>query len=199
MKSWCINLDERFERWRYFSSDDELYKIADIERFPAIYNSNGSLGCISSHLEVMKLFDADDMNLIFEDDFERVDSISYISKALDQLPDDWHCLYLGAMLHEHLTRYSQNLFKLQSGWCNHGIIYNGRTVADEILKHSPDEIYSKWRNIDTWMAHEIQPRFNCFIIDPIIGIQRPTFSDIIRKIRDYDMISRYQSFTIPQN
>lgn len=195
MKAWCINLEGRFDRWKAFTGDNELYKLAEIERFPAIYNQNGSLGCIASHLGVMKLFAADDLNLIFEDDFERINSIDYISKALEQLPPDWHCLYLGAMLHEHLTRYSENLFRLQSGWCSHGIIFNGRTVADELLRHTPQEIYGKWRNIDTWMAHEIQPRFNCFIIDPIIGIQSPGYSNIIKKQRDYDMVSRYLSFT----
>lgn len=198
MKAWCINLDNRFERWKAFLSDDELSSFVETERFPAIYNKNGSLGCVMSHLEVMKRFDANDMNIIFEDDFERVNEISHITEAISQLPADWHCLYLGAMLHEHLTRYSPNLFRLQSGWCSHGIIYNGRTVADEILRHTPEDIHGKWRNIDTWMAHEIQPRFNCFITDPIIGIQHPGYSDIIRRQRDYDMISRYLSFTTQQ-
>jgi len=198
MKAWCINLDSRFERWKAFSSDDELRFFVETERFPAIYNMNGALGCVISHLEVMKRFDANDMNIIFEDDFIRVNDMKFVTEAINQLPDDWHCLYLGAMLHEHLTRYSSNLFRLQYGWCNHGIIYNGRTVADEILKHTPEEIHSKWRNIDTWMAHEIQPRFNCFIVDPIIGIQQPGYSDIIRRNRDYDMISQYLSFTTQQ-
>ena len=190
-QAWCINLDKRPERLNEFMSQKIPFPVA---RFRGIEMSNGALGCLTSHMEVMKLF-GDGLNMIFEDDFMLVNKWMYVDKALMQLPMNWHCLYLGAMLHQPLNRWSENVFQLRMGWACHGVIYNGRTIADEILKHSPAEIHGKWRNIDTWMAQEVQTNFNCFVISPIVGVQRPGFSDNIHRYRNYDMIKKFNQMT----
>jgi hypothetical protein len=187
MKAWCINLDKRPERWTEFVHNDIPFPV---DRFSGIESQDGSLGCIMSHLEVMKLFDHG-MNVIFEDDFQLIQPWSVVEQAIGQLPADWHALYISAILHTPLVRHSDNLFRLQMGWGNHGIIYNGRTIAEFVLQHTPQQINGSWRNIDSWMAHNVQPDFNCYVISPLAAIQRASYSDILRTVRKYEMSKNF--------
>lgn len=191
ISAWCINLDKRPEKYQEFVKEPIPFPTT---RFTGIENNNPMLGCIASHLEVMKLF-GNGINIIFEDDAQIISGWDHFETALDQLPSTWHCLYLGAMLHKPVQKYSEHLFKLHNAWCTHAVAYNGKTIAAELLKHSPDHVHKAWNNIDTYMAREIQPRFNCFLINPMIAVQRENHSDIINAHRSYPFIENFKKHT----
>lgn len=192
MKAWCINLDKRPERWEHFKQNVFPF---EVQRVSGVEHPIGAHGCVQAHMKAMQLFDTNDINILFEDDCLMLHDWSEVEKAIAELPADWHALYLGAMLHAPITRHSEHLFRLQMGWSSHAIIFNGRTIADEILKHTPEQIHGKWRNIDTWCAHEVQPHFNCFIAYPLLAVQRPNVSDITGLPRDYNMDLNYKNYT----
>ncbi|MCJ7637958.1 MAG: glycosyltransferase family 25 protein, partial [Nitrososphaeraceae archaeon] len=85
-KIFYINLDKRTDRRDEI--EQELNKMElPYERFPAIYNSNGIVGCGYSHLSVLKIArDRGYKNvLIFEDDFTFLVSKLELEIQLEQL------------------------------------------------------------------------------------------------------------------
>ncbi len=76
-KFFYINLDKRKDRYKEINNElrnvlDEDEYTDKVERFPAIYNKNGAIGCSLSHLEVLKIAKKRNYKniIIFEDDFE---------------------------------------------------------------------------------------------------------------------------------
>ena len=187
MKAYCINLAERKDRWDKFTSQPFPF---DVVRFDAIKGSSD--GCLKSHLSVLS--SCKDEILIMEDDCHVLQDWKVFFDAYSQLPEDWSALYLGAILHDKLERYSDNLFKLKRGWATHGILYS-RKVADYILKDGYP-IIRLHKNYDNYMARVIQKKFKCFIIYPLFATQYPDHSDIINAVRECaDLIPRYENNT----
>lgn len=183
--AFCINLKERGDRWDQFIQQKLPFPV---ERFEAIKDSIGWVGCRASYLAVLKKTSG--LSFIMEDDCEFLFDWSFIESIMEQLPADWDCLYLGATLNETLNRYSENLYCLQKGWTTHAILFNGRKVPDFILSHEKDI-----RKIDVFMANHVQPKFNCFITYPMTATQRASYSDIIRHFQDYSVIKqRYEMY-----
>ena len=143
----------------------------------------------------MALFNGD-LNLVMEDDCSFIDPEAWdvIEMALKELPEDWLCLYLGAMLHTPLKRYSNSLFELRKGWGTHAILYNGMELRDDFIS-TPIETILRANNIDTYFVYKYQINERCFITNPLLAVQRESFSDIIKKNRNYAMTTNYKKFT----
>lgn len=122
---YCINLDERTDRWEHSLKQFEKLGISDrVERFSAIkcqdkktrneladlhyggywrphymYPLNGAVGCATSHLEIIKLAKSRGLKnvLVFEDDFiSMTDWHETLKSALCDLDNfDWDLFYLG--------------------------------------------------------------------------------------------------------
>jgi hypothetical protein len=178
IKAYCINLDERKERWDSFISQDIGVKV---ERFSAIKKDNGNEGCLLSHLEIMRK--CEDEILIFEDDCKLLHPWNVLEKAYAQMPKNWDALWLGANVIKPLTRYSENLFRLRAGWTSHGILWSKKMV-NRILTDGYDTII-KYKNIDTYFARRIQEQYNCYIIYPCFATQLASYSNIVHYHREY--------------
>ena len=177
MKTFCINLDHRPERWEHVKAEAEKMNL-DAERISAVYDKDkkGWEGCRDSHLQVMKMGRVYGIFCVLEDDAEFLPGADYVlSEAIPQLPAHWDMLYLGASPKEPQERYSDNLFKLKNAYVTHGIIYNARKLGalEYILEHVSDI-----EKIDRYFAEVIQPKFNVFTVDPIACTQHPFKSDI---------------------
>jgi GR25 family glycosyltransferase involved in LPS biosynthesis len=173
MMNYVINLDKRVERWYYVR--EHLHDIGiRVQRFPAIETKPGWRGCAESHLRILSKMEMGGITAIYEDDVMFLQPLEVMYKALDQLPDDWDCLYLGASPKEPQERYSENLFRLKNAHVTHAIIWYKRIggAVEYILSHK-DEI----KKIDDFFATVIQPRFNCFVAYPIVAIQKQFQSD----------------------
>ena len=187
MKAYCINLPKREDRWEKFISQALPFVVTRFDAIPG-----GSDGCLKSHLSVLSK--CEDEILIMEDDCHILQDWRVFFYAYSQLPKDWGVLYLGAILHDKLERYSDNLFKLKQGWATHGILYS-RKVADYILQDGYPIIRLQ-RNYDNYMARVIQKKFKCFIVYPCFTTQYPGHSDIINTMRECaDLIPRYENNT----
>ena len=193
IKAFCINLSERKDRWDNFISQKFPFPV---ERFDGIKTTIGRTGCLQSHVNILR--NVKEPTFIFEDDFLLINNFSLVEKSINQLPPDWDLLYLGAILHKKLERYSDNLFKLRKGWAAHAILYNNSNVIKKIIEDYDNGIITKeFKSFDTYLARDIQKHFNCFITCPIIGIQSTSYSDIIQGERNYKdiMIGMYDKFT----
>jgi len=189
MKVYCINLKERADRWAQVQEDLKSLRMP-IERFEAIWDLVGHLGCIKSHLGVLDMAKDQGIFMVLEDDIKITGSLADLDKAMNQLPPDWDLLYLGATLLRPLDRYSENLFKLQAGLTTHAIIYNNQNqVCEYILEHM------NGAHVDVFMV-QVQKIFNCYITYPMIMTQFPGDSDTTGDWTDYEEIERtYNKYT----
>ncbi len=80
--------------------------------------------------------------MVLEDDFlflkEPYEFEVKLKKSLNELPLDWDLFYLGSYFvkgydYESTERYSDNLVKVNTGFCTHSLAYSSRGM-DKILK-----------------------------------------------------------------
>jgi len=197
---FCINLDKRKDRWGLAQKEFEKINILDrVKRFPAIERKDGRLGCIKSHLEILKYAKKNNLNnvLIFEDDVMFLNDVNgVLDNVVKQLPVDWNLLYLGANLHSPLTNISDNLVLLNNGFSTHAISYN-KNVYDIFIKkyNTMNELILQSDILDVWLASIIQNRGNSYLVKPLLATQRNDFSDIVKSDVNYSFIEeRYKKF-----
>ena len=126
---YCINLDERIDRWEHSCEQFKILGIYDrVKRFSAIkpehderwnrsvpwgkgkyaYPLKGAVGCAESHKAIIKL--AKEQNLknvmVFEDDFVVLENWrENLSNSISELQNHrWHNFYLGYHLHRVTRR-----------------------------------------------------------------------------------------------
>lgn len=191
-KAYLINLDERKDRLKEFTN--QLFPFP-IERFSAIKLSPGIKGCNASHKAILEKQDALPI-AVFEDDCKMVEDWSVVETAMQELPDDWDMLYIGANLNKPLTKYSEHLFRLKNAWTTHGMIYGSQRVIDYICKNMPKDETP----IDVFYSKEVLEKFNCYLVNPICAIQRGSYSDINNGVRNYEelMLNNFTKNTMNQ-
>lgn len=180
MKGYYINLDERTDRREQFEQHNLPVKF---ERFVPERTKPGWIGCRDAHLALMMKIDS--MTMICEDDCEFRWPWSYLETSIKQLPKDWDMLYLSATLTRPVERYSRNLYLLQGGYSNTGYIFHDSKVPQFVLANR-DKII----RMDMFMVSQVQPRFNCFITDPLFACQKKGYSDIMGKNFDNGKVQR---------
>lgn len=169
---YCINLDDRTDRWE--ESQAEFKKMGlDVKRFSALRSFNHSQSA------VIKL--ANKSSLIFEDDVE-FRNTDHLKAALDSLPKGWDLVSLGAtLISKHKKKVADHLYRYEDGWATQAVGYSPKMLRWLADNFDPDcgVIY------DEWMRLNVLPKFNCFIVYPMVCYQRPCFSDIRGRYVDY--------------
>jgi GR25 family glycosyltransferase involved in LPS biosynthesis len=181
-KIYCINLDEREDRW--LKMEDQFNKIDyNVQRVEAEvgteddFNPNnrtmGQLGCLKSHLKVIEDAIENDYEniLIFEDDVVICDDFNErLIKMMNYVPENWATIYLGGnCYHEHekhipyketVNKYIKRNNQVYGTWA---IIINKKIF--ENLKH----LY-KYRiyNADGVHVHIIQKNYESYSILPFM-------------------------------
>ena len=177
MKGFVINLDSRPDRLGSFRAQQIPF---EVERFPGIVAERGQDGCAASHLAVISA-QTEFPFAVFEDDCVLLQPWSLVENAMRQLPSNWDALWLGAMLKKRLHRYSSNLYNLKRAYSLHAVIYNTKRMVDFVV----DKHYrTNGENLDVFYCHEVQARFNCFVVYPIMATQLSDVSDIGGKFTD---------------
>lgn len=210
-KIYCINLNHRDDRWADCLAQFSKFNFSDrVERFDAIKyknpilspKANGHIGCGLSQYLIMK--DAKNKNyssiLILEDDFlflkEPKEFENKLQKSIAELPSDWDLFYFGAYFvkgydYEPVEKYSDNLLKVNTGFCNHSLAcsYRGiNKILNTFKLDSEDEIiaFSKeYETIDWYLVREFQFENKCFAPNELLSVQKAGFSDIENQFLDY--------------
>ena len=217
---FCINLDSRPDRWLECTTVFEEYGIEDkVQRFSAsIMDLPGvsakhlaRAGCAHSHFSVAKKAIQEGYNnyLILEDDFQfrlnKDDFRRQLARSISQLPDDWDLFYLGCNLDQSygiypIDNFSDSLLKLNSAHCCHAMSFNQefmkRFAAEAPDRQSIMNWMDKNQAIDIYLASAVLSRINAFTADPLLVVQRPSFSNIEGVVYDYSawMLQNFQIF-----
>jgi len=197
-KVYLINLKSRPDRLKISTEILNRYNIKfeifeAIEGNPGIITESevlnkkpGAMGCLLSHLEIIKLAKANKYKniLIFEDDVELIDNFNIeFNDSIKELPNEWDMIYLGgsnANKNKPLEKTNSRIQKTiaTNTTSSYGINSN---IYDLLIL----EISKYKRTIDSIYSTDIQKKINAYITNPRIAWQRPGFSDIANAYRNY--------------
>lgn len=191
-------VDDLVERYGAKRPNEEEYKnyILDgkIDPHLGIPISIGQYGCISSHINIIKMAKKNNWEsvLVLEDDVEFLNT-TFIDDAVEQLKfKDWNLFYLGSNTHEPLQKESNNLLRIKKGYATHAIAYHKRFYDQIINAFDRKEI----NVIDVWLSDNGQDKLDCYCSYPITAIQENDFSDIADTEIDYTwMITKFEENT----
>ena len=203
---FLINLDEREDRLNESLNEFRKYGLSPkIFRFPAIklnirHPMAGRAGCFSSHRNIIQYSKDNGLKnvLVFEDDFSFLqEPTEVLRKSANFLSQNqWDLFYLGQtttseLVDKPLELVKDGILRLRGGLATHAIAYNN-SIFDTLLHEIPDENgiitwLMKNESMDGWIMRNIQPNNNykCYTTDPMLCIQRPSFSNIDNKFADY--------------
>lgn len=187
-----INLEHRKDRLSEIQPEIEKMEL-NAERFEAIKTTYGAVGCMKSHLEILKIAKERGYRsvLIFEDDFMFVVDKETFWKELKTFEEkkiQYDVLMLSHNTHK-ATVYDDQIYKLIETQTTSGYIAHSR-VYDKLI-----ELFEKNIPIlETTRAHEahcdqcwkvLQPTGNWFAFKKRIGVQRESYSDIEKRVVYY--------------
>lgn len=191
-KIYCINLDERQDRWVSAKKEFELIGISNYERFSAIKNDIGHIGCRDSHIEVIKDAKKNNYNkiLILEDDFVFINkNKNLIDSILKQLSNvEWELFYFGATVHLYdgkLVTVDENLVLTNFAYTTHSYAVNSN-VFDFIIENGKNH-----EIIDVFYNSNIVINKKTFISNPMICLQRESYSNVENKNTNYEWMLDY--------
>jgi GR25 family glycosyltransferase involved in LPS biosynthesis len=175
MIAYVINLDQRQDKWR--ASINELSPHFNLERVSAIKNDWGWLGLWQTFKNIFQECKGD--VLIFEDDATYRGWATSLQNAINDLPDCWEMLMLGANIKDlRLDRINNNLARTYGAWTTHAILYSHK-FAKEMAELNLDI------PIDEYFRTIVHPRGNSYVVYPFLSYQRPSDSDIEQGFKDY--------------
>ena len=146
-------------------------------------HENPQKGCLESHCNLIEQYhNKKDYILILEDDVHFIRNIPYNI----ELPSEWDMLYFGGTVKVSSNKYNDNWTRV-STWSTHSYIVNltNSKLVEKILDARNQE-YA----IDNYYINHIHSKFLCYMITPMVAIQRDGYSDIEKKDMSYDFMKK---------
>ena len=198
---YCINLDERTDRWQHATNEFIKAGIVDrVKRFSAIRDVDGRVGIIKSNLAIVKIAKEKKLKnvLIFEDDVEFIvdDPQKVLQQSISQVSNiKWHLFYLGANTHQKLIKFKPNLILLKNAFAVHSMAYSNLMYDSFINKYDNIKQIKAFDDIlDVYLAQQVQEKGICIMTYPMMTTQMNSYSDIEKREVDYRFIEeRYKN------
>jgi GR25 family glycosyltransferase involved in LPS biosynthesis len=193
---YCINLDHRTDRWANVQKEFEKLGIKDrVQRFSALKRPDGRIGLIKSTLEILKISRKKGLEnvLILEDDVTFINNpLQNLELAINQLKEnnfEWQLFYLGANTHNKLNKVTPNLILLRNAFATHSLAYH-KSIYKKVIDYATvtDKIITIVQVLDVWLSTVIQSNNKTYMVNPIITTQIESYSDIEKKVINYDYI-----------
>lgn len=149
----------------------------------------GALGCLLSHLSIMKKALKENYNniLILEDDTTFLADLTIekitnrYSKFLDKV--DYGIFYLAGNSAQAGVKHI-----IKEVYMTFGTLTTGSyIISRKCMEYIVNNINGYPKEIDKYFMEEIQNKFPCFIVLPNITRQRASYSDIINQNTNYDL------------
>lgn len=198
---YCINLDERPDRWQHAMQEFTKAGIEDkVKRFSAIKENDGRVGIIKSNLSIIKIAKEKKLKnvLVFEDDVKFIvdDPQKVLQTSIEQAKGlNWYLFYLGANTHEKLIRFKPNLILLKKAFAVHSMAYSSLMYDLFIKKYEGLNKISQFGDIlDVYFAQQIQEKYICLMTNPMMTTQMNDYSDIEKRDVNQEYIEeRYKN------
>jgi GR25 family glycosyltransferase involved in LPS biosynthesis len=211
-KIFIINLAHRTDRKEHMINEMKKQNISNYEFFDAIrptlkevneWNSNycnyvkkdvhplkfdnyriGCLGCLKSHIEVIKIALTRNYKniLILEDDTEFITDISKLYEYSEQIDNNYDMLYLCGSHLGIKTNISNNIKKIIGTYTT-----GSYCISYKAMKYFVDNINRYEKEIDVFYATVLQKNLHCYCTYPHITKQCNGFSDIQQNFVNYKL------------
>jgi len=181
--AYVINLKERKEKRKYIHTHLSRRGI-DYKLFQTTRHSNPKRGCLESHYTIIEKEWKEgkyDTLLIFEDDASLIQSFKQIKKP----PENWDMIYLGGTVHRVMEKNVVNGYSRVQCWTTHAYMIHlkNKEFMNQLLQMKEYEY-----EIDRYYLEKIHPHFYCYMVDPMICLQKDGYSDIENKMVNYDFM-----------
>ena len=178
---YYINLPTRVQREKEIQS--ELQKMLinpfKIQKVYASFDKRGFMGCTKSHIRVLQMALASALNtiIVFEDDFQLCmdieKSICLINRFWKTFPDA-NVLMLQANPISVKPTTLSGISKVRQAYCTAGYMVKGSYIPT--LLQSFQDSFKRTKPLD--VIPSLQTRDNWYCLQPPMGKQRASFSDI---------------------
>jgi GR25 family glycosyltransferase involved in LPS biosynthesis len=188
-----INLDHRKDRDSEINMEFERLGIPKekIERFSAIQDNNGAIGCTKSHVAVIEKAIKENYEniLVLEDDFNFIKNVEKINHTFDiffaNLKDSYDVFQLSrGYKYERCEKIIDEIYKVNECSTTSGYLVNQRAYAKLLQNYKKGLLLYKSNqdkpteySLDVFWKH-MQKNSNWYVNDPFLGYQRTSFSDI---------------------
>lgn len=175
-----LNLDERPDRLDQVGA--ELDRLGwTWERFAAVKGTPGWTGYNQSIAALFEQYKDEEYLLLVEDDAVFARDMQPYYRAIEQLPEGWDALWLGSNLQKyHRRRVADHLYAMENGWCTHALLMTKAFRQWCMANWKPTDIV-----FDEWLRTVAQPQRHCYVVKPMVALQRPSWSNIENKYADY--------------
>jgi len=181
-----INLPHRIDRKLEIEAElSKYFSPEKIERFDAIFNPRGNIGCTQSHIAVLELAIRNNWSnyLVVEDDaiFSNFDVGYPILNSL--VTNDFDVIQLGSTY----TKYDKQTYKTSKAWTTTAYIVQ-KKYYNVLLNNFKEGLhYLMQTNIGQRFAIDVymgilQQKDNWYVVVPSLMIQRAGYSDIERAV-----------------
>jgi hypothetical protein len=181
-----INLDSRTDRRKQFES--QFLEIGfHPQRFAAIQNARGAIGCTMSHIACMEMAIQNkwDHVLVCEDDATIINPgqlVNQVNHFFQRFNDSWDVLLLAGNNYQPFRQESPGAVRVAN--CQTTTAYLVRRPYFETLLANFKEGLRKLKAIDQhWKL--LQRKNRWYLIVPISMIQRSDFSNVSNRHVDY--------------
>ena len=195
-----INLEHRTDRKEHVEAQLSKIGFKNFERFNAIKMENGAVGCSMSHLKVLQqaLKSGLDHILIVEDDIEFLDPELFktqLEKFLqNRTSSNWDVVLIAGNNMPPYETVDDTCVKVSRCQTTTGYLVNGHYIEKLMnnvkmgltkLLREPEK-HAQYAIDKHWFA--LQEKDNWFLITPLTVVQREDYSDIEKKVINYQSI-----------
>ena len=198
MKGFCINLDSRTDRKCHIeNSIKNLPFFENIERFSAITNSRGDIGCSMSHIRCLSMLLEKDEEyyMIIEDDFCILEKSYFDSFVKDFInikdSNDWDIITLTPRGNTKIKNYLNDFHRIEETQTTTGYIIKHKFIKtllevyrEGILGLMNNKDPNKYSLDQCWKP--LQKKSNFIYYKNIFGGQLPGYSDIQKRNVNYN-------------
>ena len=195
-KIFYINLDRRTDRNQHILDMFNECNISDdmYERFSAIEEVNGAMGCTKSHINILQIAKERNYNyiLVVEDDLIINDKTNFINNVNKIFEDniDFDVIQISGNVLRCTSSEYKYLSKLIDSQTTSGYIVNCKYI-DKLIENYTESLNSmilegkKHENCLDIHWKVLQKTDNWFIFNPKLGYQMDGYSDIEKRITKY--------------
>ena len=202
---YYINLEKRKDRKEHIEKQLKNidYPTKKINRIDAVYNKNGGTGCGLSHIKALNegLNQDDEYIIVLEDDFEWIHNKEKTLNVLKNAVNtkDWDVIILAC--NGNSKKYNKYLNKVIDCQTTSGYIIK-KSYIPSLLKVWKDNVnirlkynisktnsYKQYNDVNTAVDQcwkKLQNN-NWFLTNPILGKQIKSYSDIEKKVVNYNV------------
>jgi len=192
-----INLDTRPDRKSRF--EEEMKKLGlQANRFNAVKNKSGAIGCSISHLTLLKYARDNKLDhiVIMEDDITFINPEVFINSLNNFLSSEisFDVLLLAGNNMAPYTKVNDYCVKIQKCQTTTGYLVK-QHYYDNLIKNFEEGIHNLTLNLNNTNDYAIDQYWtklqlvdNWFLLIPLTVTQRPDYSNIEKRITNYNMV-----------